>query len=177
MSDAPAADLSRDRWIERTAERLFDALGDAHDPEIFPESNFTREQCSALAEFAYDLNTDERDGLRGPRQLMHEKLLSMQGIDSASAALMSGWLPKIDLNSLTVGAVPTGEILGITPVSLIRHKQYGRWLPAIDKKSGGRSQHVVYHLADVLYALTYRHQHPHPGGRTVWLPPDLGGTM
>lgn len=169
-------DSTRAIWCGQKAQELQDILGMGEEEE--GGESITAEQAMRLAATMYDMEVD--DALSGvePAVVLMRELLMQQGLDDVTAIVVARALMRVDLSKLTVSSRKASELLDVTPVTLLRHRQSGRWLPAAEHKSIGkdgkvRSESVIYWLAGILHVIAWRRKHPRTGGAIVWFPPQI----
>jgi len=166
---APARD---DRWIEKTARRLSEALGD----EMLGEgSGYSAAECVELAEVLHDMGLEHEGADLSPQQRCLHAMLRMQpNIGEAEALVIAGALPRLDLARLVVSSRAAADVVGINEVTLLRHREAGHIAPAMAHASAsGRRFGVTYWLHQLLYVLAHVRQNPPAGGPNVAWPGDL----
>lgn len=165
MSDNTA----RDAWVEHLLPRMAAILC---DERLEAEDRYTEDECRDLLAFLHDMDVDERTGDLTPSQLVLQKLITMQGWDPMTAALLARTIPKLRWSRLEVAGYAASRILDVTQTTMMRNRRGGR----VRSKSAHWSLHrmdaVIYWLSHVLYILAWKRQHPWTGGSAVGFPPS-----
>lgn len=165
-------ELTREKWITTQAGRIKEILSVGADEPM------AEDEALRLATLMHDMDVD--DPLSGvePAVVIMRELLMQQGLDDVTAIVVARALMRLDMNKLTISARMASELLDVSTVTLLRHRQNERWLPAAEHKSEGeggklRSESIVYWLAGILHVIAWRRKHPRTGGSTVWFPEQI----
>lgn len=166
---APTRD---DRWIETTAGRLSEALG---DDMLGEGSGYSAAECAELAAALHDMSLEHEGTDLSPQQRCLFAMLRMQpNIGEAEALVIAGALPRLDLARLVLSSRAAADVLDISEVTLLRHREAGHIVPAVAHAgASGKRYSVSYWLHQLLYVLAYVRQRPPSGGPFTAWPEDI----
>lgn len=148
--DDPA---ERDAWIERMAERLASTFEGRVEPE----------RVRALLGRLADLEVDRPKGDMTPGQAILQWLIEEQGFDSAAAGMAARIIPTIDWHAIELTNMEMAKALGMSRVTLWRHRG-ADGIPTHAVLREGTRDIPVFRFSSLLYILAWQRRHPWRGG-------------
>lgn len=144
----------REPWVERTAESLAAHLVD-----------YSPAECRELAELLYRVADHPVDGTMDRAEQILYMLLRQQGLDEASAIVVTHAAGHIDWSRLFIGSRAVGALLDANAPDLLKYRQAGTLVPAIEHRTGTRLETVAYSLAEILTAVAMDRIVPRGAGK------------
>lgn len=146
------SETARDRWVRQEAEAL---------APVLEPLGYTAAECRRLAEITHDLDVAGTSGDgRTPEQVVLRELLLMQGLDTATADILSQTLPRLDWAKIEIGGRAASLLLGVSRNSLLQNMLNDR-VPAWNVIMSGDKQDVItYSLARILFTHAWRRRAP-----------------
>lgn len=143
--------------------------------QILPELGFADDDCVRLADFLDTLDTEWSAGRDLPSTLILRELLEIQGVQAATAGLMSRAIPQVNWHKLSATPRQAREILGVSNTTLMRYWHDGKLSPMLEHSSGALTVRLsVWWLHHLLYVLAWRMQHPQQFGQgATWWPEKI----
>lgn len=156
MADQSGADDDRRQWARATGRRMAAALEGAAaggGPLYSPA------ECEALAYLLFDLPTGTPTGGMRPQAIILEQMLRFQALEPTTAHILAQAVPRLDFERLLVSSSVAADLLGISMVSLGRHRRAGSFIADLVHADGRTTTAIAYRLERVLRVLaTDRHR-------------------
>lgn len=145
----------RDVWVAQTSRHI----------ETVLSGRYTPAECEALAKLLYDLPRTSAPGGMSPEAIVLERLLLLQGLEPSTAHILALAIPRLDLDRLLVASNPAADLLGISRVTLGRHRRSGALPADVEQGTEQRLETVAYRLDRLLRVIsTDRHRDVLTGG-------------
>lgn len=162
----------RDRWIQRVADTLTEAIGVGH---FGAGRGYTPDACRAIATTMHDIPFGQSADARGlgSERMMIAALLTAQGLDDATVSVISHAWRRVDWAALFVGNRTVAQLFGESTVTAFRNVAEGRLRPAIVEREDGRALGgIKVSLGQALSWVAWRRVHPQEPGAGVSYPPE-----